>query len=200
MVIHYCRLSSVYGEIFSCTNMPTEVSTPEWLHRWEAQIATQQHPIRRLHVAPQDTSNNPHHHTHTRKRRRSRLGSITVFTWARLPSKKVLFYRNQGGCRCFQRWLYSPHTYKSLHFSPVSLPGLCGTDLSFWKPCLVRYWIRFTCDTQSPDNSSACSFHPPPQKRVCSSSWRSSLGCLRPLTVFYFQRLILRGGKSSLLL
>lgn len=45
-------------------------------------------------------------HTHTRKRRRSRLGSITVFTWARLPSKKVLFYRNQGGCRCFQRWLY----------------------------------------------------------------------------------------------
>lgn len=37
MVIQYCRLSSITGEIFSCANMPTEVSvidlTPEQAYR-----------------------------------------------------------------------------------------------------------------------------------------------------------------------
>lgn len=164
MVIQYCRLSSIYGEIFGCANMPTEVSvidlTPERLYKWEAPIAhsnTQSGGCMRPFTALQETKSSSDLHT---QKRRSRLWQITVFTWGRFPSKPALFYRNQKGVGAFKHYCISRYI-KNLHFCPVSLPMLCGSDLSFWKPCLVRYRVRFTCDTHSPDNSSACSLHPP---------------------------------------
>lgn len=55
--------------------------------------------------------------THTQKKRRSRLWSITVFTWARLPSKKVLFYRNQGDVGAFKGYCISTYVQESALFS-----------------------------------------------------------------------------------
>lgn len=167
MVIQYCRLSSVYREIFSCANVPTEVSviylTPERPYRWGAPIAhsnTQSGGCMWPCTALQDTSNSSDLHT---QKRRSRLWQITVFTWSRCLESHCYFPETRG-MLVFSNITVSPDTYKNLHFSPVSLPVLCGTDLSFWKPCLVRFRVRFTCDTHSPDNFSACSLHPPLRK------------------------------------
>lgn len=89
-------------------------------------------------MAPQDTSTSPHHHTHTRKRRKRRLWSITVFTWARLPSKKVIFYRNHWDVGAFKGYCISTYIQESALFS-------CFTAWAPWHrsellkalPCLL---------------------------------------------------------------
>lgn len=109
----------------------------------------------------QDTSN------------RSRLWQITVFTWGRFSSKPVLFYRNLRDVGAFKHYCISRYIQESALFS-----------------CFA---VRFTGDTRSPDNSSACSLHPPPSEKslLLLRNRSSALGCLRPLIVFYFQRLLL---------
>lgn len=109
MVIQYCRLSSVYREIFSCANVPTKVSviylTPERPYGWGAPIAhsnTQSGGCMWPCTALQGTSNSSDLHT---QKRRSRLWQITVFTWSRSLESHCYFTETRG-MLVFQTLLY----------------------------------------------------------------------------------------------
>lgn len=198
MVIQYFRLGSLNREIFRCANMPTEVSiidlTPERVDKegaWIAHSNTQSGGCMWPRTALQGPSNNSDLHT---QKRGSKLWQITVFTWVCFPSEPVLFYRNQRDLGALKHYcifwyrqesaLLSRYTACSLwHRSELlkALPCPLLGPLHVWYP-LPRQFL----------NSQ---FASPSQKRVFSSSWRLSLGCLRSLTVFYFQRLILQRKK-----
>lgn len=198
MVIQYFRLSSVCREIFRCANMPTEVSfidlTPEQLGRWGASIAhsnAQSGGCMWPHTALEGTPNNSDLHT---QKRGSRLWQITVLTWGRFPSEPVLFYRSQGHVGAFKHYCISWYIQESALFSRYAACALWHrSELLKALPCPLsgplHVWYPL------PRQFLSLQFTSPSQKGVFSSSWRLSLGCLRPLTVFYFQRLILQEKK-----
>lgn len=107
MVIQYCRLSIVYGEIFSCTNMPTEVSvldpTPVWLYRWGAQIAhsNTQSGGCMWHCRTHQTI---HTITHTGKKKQVVIDNSLYMSLFAEQASVIL--EKPGGCGSFQSLLY----------------------------------------------------------------------------------------------
>lgn len=139
MVIQYCRLSSVYREIFSCANVPTEVSvlylTPERPYRWGAPIAhsnTQSGGCMWPCTALQDTSNSSDLHTEKKKQ----VVTDNSLYMRSLPSKPLLFYRNQRDVGVFKHYCISRYIQESALLSCFTACALCHrSELLKALPC-----------------------------------------------------------------